>query len=105
MLLPGLRVSELAFAQWRHLFRDPEGRLGLLVVGKGGKERVVKVRLDLYELLCEQRTRMRLPTELNAKDRTPLVPNRRGEPYHTRSLHKLVSKAARKADLNKDVSP
>src|SRR5438477_6158675 len=37
-------VSELAGAQWRHLFRDPEGRLGLLVVGKGGKERVVKVR-------------------------------------------------------------
>src|SRR3989454_7260383 len=55
LLLTGLRVSELAQAEWRHLFRDPEERLGLLIVGKGGKERVVKVRDDLFELLCEGR--------------------------------------------------
>src|SRR5438093_476120 len=58
LLLTGLRVSELAQAQWRHLFRDPEDRLRLLVVGQGGKERVVKVRDDLFALVCEQRTRM-----------------------------------------------
>jgi len=105
LMLTGLRVSELAQAQWRHLFRDPEGRLGLLVVGKGGKERVVKVRGDLFELLCEQRTRMGLAAVLDGKDKTPLLANRKGEAYHTRSLHKLVAKAAVKADLKKDVSP
>jgi integrase/recombinase XerD len=105
MLLTGLRVSELAGAQWRHLFRDPEDRLGLLVVGKGGKERVVKCRVDLFQLLCEERTKRGLTTELNARDQTPLIANAKGEAYHTRSLHKLVVKAARKADLKKDVSP
>ena len=105
LLLTGLRVSELAQAEWRHLFRDPEGRLGLLVVGKGGKERVIKVRDDLFELLREQRTRAGLPIELSAKDRTPLVPSRRGEPYRSRSLHKLVAKAALKSGIQKDVSP
>ena len=105
MLLTGLRVSELASAQWRHLFRDPEGRLGLLVVGKGGKERVVKIRHDLSELLCEQRTRMGLPMALDGKDKTPLIANAKGGAYHTRTLHKLVAKAAVKAELKKDVSP
>ena len=105
LLLTGLRVSELAQAEWRHLFRDPEGRLGLLVVGKGGKERVVKVRDDLFALLCEQRTRAGLPEGLIAKDRTPLVPNRRGEAYLSRSLHKMVAKAAVKSGIEKDVSP
>src|SRR4051794_17679586 len=31
----GLRVGEAAAAVWRDLFHDPEGRLGLRVVGKG----------------------------------------------------------------------
>lgn len=65
-LLPtGLRVSELASAQWRHLFRDQEGGLGLLVVGKGGKERGVKVRDDLFIVLCDERRRRGLPTKLD----------------------------------------
>jgi integrase/recombinase XerD len=105
MLLTGVRVSELAGAEWRHLFRDPEGRLGLLVVGKGGKERVIKIREDLFGLLCDERGRRSLYIELNARDRTPLVPNRKGQNYHTRSLHKLVVKAAKSANLQKDVSP
>jgi integrase/recombinase XerD len=105
MLLTGVRVAELAQAQWRHLFRDPEGRLGLLVVGKGGKERVVKVRDDLFRLLCEERSQLSLPTDLDARDTSALVPNTRGRPYHTRTLHKLVARAAEKAGLQKVVSP
>src|SRR5574341_283645 len=105
LLLTGLRVGELAQAQWRHLFRDPEGRLGLLVVGKGGKERIVKVRDDLFGLLCGERRRMGLPTDLNGRDQTALVGNNDGQPYHVRSLHKLVVKASAAAELKKPVSP
>jgi site-specific recombinase XerD len=100
-----LRVSELASAQWRHLFRDPEGRLGLLVVGKGGKERVIKVRDDLFALLCEERKRKRLPTKLDGRDRSPLLTSRRRMPYTTRGLHKLVAGAAEAAGIDKPVSP
>lgn len=105
MLLTGLRVGEVAQAQWRHLFRDPEGRLGLLVVGKGGKERIVKVRDDLFRLLCRERELRGLPTDLDGRDTAPLVASRGGRPYHTRTLHKLVARAAKKAQLKKPVSP
>ena len=105
LLLTGLRVSELASAQWRHLFRDPEGRLGLMVVGKGGKERVIKVRDDLFALLCEERKRKRLPTKLDGRDRSPLLAGRGKKPYTTRGLHKLVATAAKAAAIDKPVSP
>ncbi len=105
MLLTGMRVSELAQAQWRHLFHDPEGRLGLLILGKGGKERVVKVRDDLFGVLCLERRRRMLPTDLDGRDTAPLVASSRGRLYHTRTLHKLVARAARKANLKKSVSP
>jgi integrase/recombinase XerD len=72
LLLTGLRVSEFATAEWRHLFRDPDGRLGLMVVGKGGKERVVKIRDDIFGLPYRERKRKRLPTKLDGRDRTPL---------------------------------
>jgi len=105
MLLTGVRVSELAQAQWRHLYRDPEGRLGLLVVGKGGRERVIKVRDDLFGLLCEGRRRTGLPIDMDARDTRPVVPSSRGNAYHTRTLHKLIAGAAKKAGLRKPVSP
>lgn len=105
LLLTGLRVSELASAEWRHLFRDPEGRLGLMVVGKGGKERVIKVRDDLLAVLCEERRRKRMPTKLDGRDRTPLLAGRGKKPYTTRGLHKLVAGAAEAAGIDKPVSP
>lgn len=105
LLLTGLRVSELASAQWRHLFRDPEGRLGLLVIGKGGKERVVKVRDDLFALLRAERKRKGLPTKLDGRDRTPLLAGRGKKPYTTRGLHKLVTVASKAAGIDKPVSP
>src|SRR5207244_3521729 len=100
-LLTGVRISELAAAQWRHLFRDPEGRLGLLVVGKGGKERVIKVRDDLFELLREERQRHGLSTDFDARDKTPLVAKADGSGYHVRSLQNMLRKAVAQAGLQK----
>ena len=103
-LLTGVRISELAHAEWRHLFRDPEGRFGLLVVGKGGRERVVKIRDDLFGVMCDARRRRSLPTDLNAGDRSPLVAKADGSHYHIRSLQNMVRKAVRAAALQKPVS-
>ncbi len=105
LLLTGLRVSEFATAEWRHLFCDPEGRLGLMVVGKGGKERVVKIRDDLFRLLCDERKRKGLPTKLDGRDRTPLLAGRAKRPYTTRGLHRLVVTATKVADIDRPVSP
>lgn len=101
LALTGLRVSELTGARWRDLFRDPERRLGLRVVGKGGKERVVKVREDLFRLLAE----LHGSDELDARDDSPLLPDSRGTAYTTRGVHKLVAQAAEASGVPKPVSP
>ena len=105
MLLTGLRVSELAQAEWRHVFKDPQGNIGLLVHGKGGKERVVAIRDDLWELVSKDRRRRGLTDSLDARDRSPLVADRQGTPYSAVGLWKVVKKATRAAGIEKDVSP
>jgi len=105
MLGTGMRVAEVAQAEWRHLFRDPQGRLGLLVLGKGNKERVVAVRDDLWGLLVAERERRGLGVTLSAKDRTPLVVTNRGTAPNTVTLWRWVKAAADAAGLDKDASP
>jgi integrase/recombinase XerD len=106
LLLTGLRVAELATAEWRHVFRDPQGNVGLLVVnGKGGKERVVAVRPDLWEAIRADRLHRGLSSELDARDRTPLVADRRATPYTSAGLWKVVRAATTRAGLDKPISP
>jgi len=102
MLMTGLRVSEVTGAQWRHLFRDPQGRYGLLVHGKGGRERVVAVP---WALLAQDRERRGLATELDERDASPLVADRTGTPYTRQGLLKLVRRVTVRAGLRKRVSP
>lgn len=107
MLYTGLRVSELCTAEWRHLYRDPDGRLGLLVVnGKGGKERFVAVTAPLWKLLQQDRQRRGLPVRLNAQDKRPLLARpRTGTRYDQPNLWRLLRKAATVAGLDKPLSP
>jgi site-specific recombinase XerD len=95
----GLRVAEAAAAEWRDLSHDPEGRLGLRVVGKGSKERVVKVRDDVFSALVALHGNDALDASLS------LLVNSRGTAYSTRGLHKLVIQASWKAGIDKPVSP
>lgn len=97
----GLRVGEAAGARWRDLYRDPEGRLGLRVIGKGSKERVVRVRDDVFAALANLHGAERL----DARDTTPLLLDSQRTGYSTRGLHKLVVDAARSAGIAKPVSP
>jgi site-specific recombinase XerD len=97
----GVRVGEAVGAEWRDLFLDPAGRLGLRVVGKGSKERVVKVRADVFAALVA----LHGSDELDGRDTTPLLPDSQGTRVTTRWLHKLVSQAAAEAGITKPVSP
>ncbi len=97
LTLTGCRVSEIAGARWADLYLDPAGRLGLRILGKGGKERAVKVRADLFDALAE----LHGSVDLDARDRTPLIPGTRrrgGVPTcSVRTLQKLVSEAVDRA--------
>ena len=97
----GLRLNEAAQAEWRHLFRDPDGRLGLLVVGKGGKERVVKVSTGTFAVLAG----LHGSDVLDARDRTPLIPDSRGTLYTANGLWRLVRAAVTASGLPKPASP
>jgi integrase/recombinase XerD len=96
----GLRVSEAAGAEWRDVYRDPAGRVGLRVIGKGGRERVVKLRADVLAALAH----LHGTDELDASDRTPLLPSTRGGAYCTRALAQKMTEAVAKAGLSKPAS-
>jgi integrase/recombinase XerD len=97
LTLTGCRVSELAAARWGDLYRDPAGRLGLRIVGKGGKERAVKIREDLFRALAT----LHGSAELDSDDTAPLIPGERsrgGVPAcSTRTLQRLVSESVDRA--------
>jgi integrase/recombinase XerD len=97
----GLRVSEAATAQWRHLFQDPDARLGLLVTGKGGKQRVVKISDRVLSVLAQ----LHGSDRLDARDRTPLIQNRDHTAYSTRALWAMVKRAGAVAGIDKPISP
>lgn len=101
LALTGLRITEAADAEWRHLFRDPDGRLGLLVVGKGGKERVVKVADPLFVILAARHG----ADHLDARDRSPLLVDARGSAYTSNGLWRLVRAAVDAAGIDKPASP
>jgi integrase/recombinase XerD len=97
----GLRVAEAAAATWRDLFRDPDGRLGLRVIGKGSKERVVKIRGDVFASLVA----LHGADQLDQRDTTALLPDSRNTAYTTRGLHKLIAQAVEASGIRKRVSP
>lgn len=105
LLGTGLRCAELAGASWGDLFADPDGRVGLRVHGKGGKDRDAKIRSDLWSVLVAERAVRGLDAELDPGDDAPLVVNRTGERLTERGVHRVVVACAKKARLKKAVSP
>jgi integrase/recombinase XerD len=94
-------VSELAKARWQDIYRDPAGRLGLRVVhGKGGKERVAKLRDDSFAALVA----LHGNENLDASSREPLI-GWTGGAYSSWALWKFVKQATEAAQLSKPVSP
>jgi integrase/recombinase XerD len=98
----GLRVSELAEARWQDLYRDSQGRLGLWITyGKGGKARPVAIKPPVFAALAKAHG----SDQLAARDPRPLLANQRGKHFTQRGLGKIVRQAARRAGIDKPVSP
>jgi len=103
--LTGLRISELVNIRWNAFFEDVHGNIGLKVLGKGGKVRVVKIRPDLWNLIQRYRTLKGLPIELDASDDRPLFANKRGEAMSDVYIRRLVKESTKKGGVKKDASP
>ena len=89
----GLRISEALAATWTDVFTDPHGNVGLRVVGKGGKAREVKLRLEVLQAL-----------EVWKTDAGPLLPARHGGPMSKQSADAMLARLAKKAAIGKSVS-
>ena len=94
-LTTGLRVSEMIGATWADVFTDPEGRVGLTVMGKGGKRRAVKLTPGVLEALQAARV----------PGAEPLLANRQGGSMSAPYLRRLLDVIAKKAGIAKDLSP
>ena len=101
----GLRVSEAANARWLDVFADPAGRVGLRVVGKGQKERVVKLPRETLSSLGTIREGEHPGSEgLDASDKSPLIPYL-GQAASSWTVWRYVSESVKKAKLTKPASP
>jgi integrase/recombinase XerD len=105
LLGTGLRCAELAGANWGDIYADPENRLGLRVRGKGGKERDVKIRADLWDVIIAERDNRGKYTELNPTDNAPLVVNRSRDRLSERGVHRVIVSCGKAAGLRKSISP
>lgn len=110
LLETGIRISEFCGANWGDLFEDRYGNIGLKIHGKGNKDRIVKIKTPVWKILRDYRKRMRLSTETDQRDRCPLVQCRRSETnpegrYKRDNVVKLTKRIAKKACVNKDISP
>jgi integrase/recombinase XerD len=101
----GLRVSEAAAARWQDVFADTEQRNGLRVIGKGGRERVVRLSDEALEALALIRVGTHARTDtLDARDTTALFSRKDGTPRSSWYLWSKVKEAVRKAGIREDAT-
>ncbi|OKH34384.1 hypothetical protein NIES2101_39040 [Calothrix sp. HK-06] len=92
-----LRVSELTQLTWHDLTERSDGGQ-LTVVGKGEKSRSVLIPNELWKELLEFRK--------NAPDSAPIFPSRKGKGHLDKSqVKRIIETAAKRAGINKKVSP
>jgi integrase/recombinase XerD len=93
----GLRVSEATGLCWRDL--SPAGDAGIVTVwGKGSKERAVRLPASVFAELLSVR-------DAGAGDDTVIFSGKNGGQLHRTTVERIVTRAARRAGIDKNVSP
>jgi integrase/recombinase XerD len=92
----GLRVSELCGLRWRD-FQERDDSAQVTVFGKGGRTRHVLLSVGTWEVLSTIRD--------DASEDAPVFVSRKGSPLSTSQAFRIVRAAARRAGVEKDVSP
>lgn len=92
----GLRVSELCGLRWRD-FQERDDSAQVTVFGKGGRTRHVLLSKGTWEALSAIRD--------DVGEDEPVFLSRKGSPLSTSQAFRIVRAAARRAGVDKDVSP
>lgn len=101
LITTGMRVRELANADWKNLYYDMDrDEYYLKFMGKRDKLFEVRVFKTIYEELCEFRKRRGLSTELNRNSDEPLLVTKRCKRYGYKYLSKYVVNLVNKTALH-----
>ncbi len=101
----GMRVSELCGLCWKDLYPGPNGTGVVAIYGKGGKERNVALKREVYEEFLAFRN--------GAGPEDPIFASRGGGRGHKKGgsqfdktqVERIVQQAARQAEIEKKVTP
>lgn len=105
LIMMGLRISELCNASWGDIYEGTSGQTMIKVHGKGDKERRLKIRPDIFSLLLQYRATQNLSIIIGSNVEEPLIVNTRGKQLNDRVVRYMISRAAKRAGINKNVSP
>jgi integrase/recombinase XerD len=105
LMTTGMRVEELCQANWCDLYEDMRGNIGLMVRGKGDKDRPVLIRPDVWKLLNGFRIKYGKNPQLDATDRTPLVFTKRYTRYKQNGVRDMMYRLSDAAALPRRISP
>jgi integrase/recombinase XerD len=98
----GLRVSELVNLKLSQLFLDVEF---IRVLGKGNKERLVPIGSFAVKYINIYRSTVRAHQNIKAGEEDILFLNRRGKRLSRVMVFLMIKEAAKKAGINKSISP
>jgi site-specific recombinase XerD len=88
----GLRIEELASAEWKKVYYLPHlGFHFLSVVGKGSKTREVALFQDLMPVITELHKRRGLTGEIDPESPSPFFPKGDGSMYNSKYLSNLFT--------------
>lgn len=105
LLTTGMRVEEFCQANWGDLYEDMRGNIGLMVRGKGNKDRPVLIRPDVWELLQEFRKKNGKLPDLDHSDKTPLLFTRRFTRFRQNGVRDMMYRLSDAAGLSRRISP
>jgi integrase/recombinase XerD len=101
LLLTRVRVSELCNLKWGDVQQGLKGHLHIRVLGKGQKERKVKLRQDLYGLILQHRHFFRLCLTMGDQPEQPLFVNSQLHPLNTRVVQYMIARVVKRAGVKK----
>lgn len=101
----GCRIDEALSARWCDIVSDFDGNVGVNVVGKGNKQRTVKLTPQMFTILLDYRKSIGMSNTIGDGDATPLFINRQGTRLTASYVERAFKKAVHLAGVSKDATP